>query len=288
MRNIVLNIIAVLLLLVIAVGIFTMPRFNYDEMHRQQASLDQRLHFVESNLIRAANEASGSAAPLRDLIENLSHDYSIATEQIAQHQVTIEKILSILDNLQTGNSLSPNKENQAQKHEFKSTYLEPIELSKELRSTADNYSPRKLSQADFNEFVSTMIDSKLVPYSNFSEIPPDKQVSLQIAYRRYKNVLALVAQQEQVILSELKDMADESNDFVDIPNSAADPNEYLKVFQDRKIGITASEPLDPLGVRRVYHFPYEANPIFIELDKSRDNARYHLIRDVADSFTDRG
>jgi hypothetical protein len=282
----ILNVPAIVLMLLIAGGLYFSSRITYDNVVAEQALLKERQRTLEERVASALTRSNSAFDDLTASLDGLTESYAAISEAISLQTHTVSELQARLAALEqrilTGDAVPSTA--VTTRDLFTDEYTSPIQLSKELRESADRVSPRVLEEARSSEaLLSFALGSGLIEYENREAVPSEVVAAFERLYSRYKDCMSLLTQQEKVRIHALMAQADQEGDYVDIPRDVPDTQKVLEEtgFTERGMGITQMITIKELDVRRFYSFPYERHNEFVKLGEMRDNARDHLVRDLS-------
>lgn len=280
MSNKALNVVTILLLMIVAFGIFTIPQFNYDELmnkqswlERQVVQLSNRVEAFDSMPMSPADRAKRLAAlrrldALPGLISGLRDDYQVFSELLARSESAAE------------GAESQRLEGDSLRNE-RVGYTDPLVLPDELREIAETIAPRVLLDSGFESFLSQAVESGIVSTDTDPEALPERFVnSARRVFSIYSANMELIRQEMLLHVEEEVASATATGDYVQVPLDSAEHGTPT-VDAPSTIGVQHVQLDHENGVKRVYAFPVEEYPELIEYyEEMRQNARDHLVRDM--------
>jgi hypothetical protein len=125
--------------------------------------------------------------------------------------------------------------------------------------------------------VSHAVDVGLI--RPLDELEPEVKTALFRSFSLYKLNIGLINYAENLHIRELVQESAEAGRYVEVPIVTDD--DALQRVTVSQGGILHLQTLRDQGVRRVYRFPTEEFPEFAVYNQQRDNARDHMVKDIA-------
>jgi hypothetical protein len=283
------NLITILLLALIAAGLWAMPRFNYNVLLARQTALEEEHMKLLDKLERLTRLTGGEDPPRRaallkslDALPNLVtsleadlHALFASSSDVLRELAALQGRVAALEAREEPGAPERDHGPGGSVLQSAARRTEPIELSPELRSTADVFSSRGIAQESFESFLASLGEAKLLPGGGLAG---EIHLSLLELYTLHRMALAVVAYAERLHITELAEQATDARDYSDVPLDA--DSEDLRRVSTVSKGAIHARRIEDLGVLRVFRFPFERFPELADFERQRDNARDHLVRDV--------
>jgi hypothetical protein len=288
-----LNVCVVVLLSIIAVGIFTVPKFNYDVLVARQSKNESLLYTLQDRMdkvsllsgpkqgertaaLEVLDQFPGVVSQLRGQLGAISEEQAAAHAELSGHRTRIEKLEG---SPATGKATESPGSNGALPEPVRGgSYLEPVRLPEELTRKAGRFSSRGTAEMKLEDFVAASIESSLVRLKEPGEISSQGLEHINQVFELYKLNISLVQAEQQLHIQDLVQKRTLSGDYIDLP---LDPGVLSEEVPPDQVGIRFVKLFNESGVKRVFDFPLDSYPEINTFNEMRDNARDHLVRDVA-------
>jgi len=289
-----LNVAAVVLLAVIALGIFTIPRFNYEALVARQTKLEKLSNALIDRLRKIdllAGPKDGQRGAALEWLDQLpaliaevkkgfgdqSEQESSILEELAQHRTQlhgIEERLRTLEAPGRHEPAVPPLQGTAVQH---SVEKEKVELPEELAKKAAKISPRGIVEMALEDFVYEFIQAGFIQAENAGQVGEEDRRRLGRRLDFFKLQMSLIQAEQALHFQELVESRTRAGDFLELPERA---NEVSERLLPDEVGVRVVKLFPESGVKRVFQFPIETYPEIEEFNAMRDEARDRLVRDV--------
>jgi len=282
-----LNITAVVLLSTIALGVFTVPKFNYGILVSRQNAFEIRLNTVQERLGKIdplSGPKEGERVAVLEVIDQVpgalgevsSRLAALSEEQSALHGELADQ-RSRLEGLE-GAAKPASRAQPSQVPALPGgSYTEAIRLPDDLTRKAARFPPRATSDTKLEDFLGAAIEAGLLALEHPGQVSPEGMERLGQIFELFKLNMSMVQLEQDLYIRREVEKRTISGDFVELPD---DSKPVTLELQPDEVGIQFVKLLDP-GVKRVFWFPLEDYPEINTYNELRDNVRDHLIRDVA-------
>ena len=280
-----LNIISILLLILLIVGVFAMPRFNYEKLVAQQADLLNRQRTLEDkfhdlNILKGDDEKKRYAVfetmdQIPQLLDTLHKEYSRFLG-VFDYLKDLDRRIKILENAPSDGVNEPVLRQEALEESL--GYLEPIDLETELKKKADTLIAKAIYEGQFEDFINSCLKSKILPFENQEDILPEALESFARFFSTFKLAIMWTDYKERVQIRELIKAAIEKGAYDEVPITKS--GETLDMPGLKEAGYVHVKKYKELGVQRVFRFPYSEYPEMVEFISLRENALHHLLSDA--------
>jgi len=265
-----LNIVAVLLLGAIAIGVYSIPRFNYQAIVSKQEVLSKQLgvlhHKITSIPTSGANMQASvlSVKQLRDDLAELRALLSSMTARQAQEGDLANQAIDTRE--------SPNR-----RVAYSSSYTEPIELPAELRQLASQLPGELVLQVEFPQVLERLLELGILKGESVGSLPERDLERAHEIFDLFGSNLKLIQAEQQQFLEEEISKATEAGDYIEVP---LDSTIKQPPIQTGKGGVVLVREVAELGVQRRFEFPRGKYPELEYLSEARRNARDHFVQDI--------
>ena len=292
-----LNVIAVVLLALIALLVFALPRFNYQALVARQTDVEIRVRTVDDRLSKLdlfadptkpnrvallgwIEQAPSVFSDLRESLDMLSGQVSVLTVHQSQIDSRLGAIEGELGALRAKAAPSDPTE-RLEDHwptGLSARYLDPIQLPDEISQKAKRLSSGKMSQVkNEEELLDEILRVELVSPDAIKSLSPDAKDRIRQLLEIFQLNYKLIQSDGNLLVQRLVEEKTRGGDFVELPLA---PGPIEEEATREIVGITFVKLLRDLGVKRVYQFPVEEFPEIDRLEEFRSIARDHLISDV--------
>ncbi len=282
--NLVTNIIVVILLVIIAIGIFTAPRFNYGKLVERQVMVENEVLSIQEKMHDKTLEIDSLSGMVSKVIDELSGNFTILSERIAELLLRVEfferDLHSLKETIKGKDNIEIPKSSMELLTQFQKSYTSPLELPDELKEKSYSLTdPLTLSQFDFPKFISSIINANLIPFSNYDQVPKNLLQELKQIRELYTTNINLLMDQERLRVSSLVDEANEQGNYTEVPMDA-NSDQISTNLHDKRPGLRHTRSYPELGVKRIYIFPFEIYKDWNTFQEQQLNARDHFVRDI--------
>jgi len=290
MRNrlyLVLNIACVIFLILITIGIFSIPQFNYKAILSNQNDFELRLksleyRFEKLNLL-SDGEIHKKVAVLtildeipmliKDLNQELFDYYSKLSVSLIKINHLDQRLILLENNLHINHIImNTNNDNIIEPSE-------PINLPEGLKVISDSFSSKDMADWNYDKFIDESIGRNLFsPFKSKMEISKDLNDYLSLLFSFFQSSIKLINLQEKIKLQEIIEQATEVGDYSELPIN--DHNVETISPNISGGGVLYGKLLKDLGVKRIYKLSYENFPELLSYYEMRDNVKNHLFNNM--------
>jgi len=283
--NLTSNIIVIALLGIIAIGAFTVPRFNYSKLVDRQARVETEFLSVKGEAEAKSREIEALHVIVSKPVEDLIASFSSVSEKLSN----LSERLSLLEQannalrLESATELTTEDLDNLPAQEqlltrFQRDYTSPITLPDDLRRKIHEKLPfpNPLSKLEFPQFLATLQDAGILA----SQIPDTLQEEIATVRQLFLVHLGLLNSQKQIRIAQLIDQANETGNFTEVAMNASS-EEVRDKLHEKRPGLTHVRAYPSLGVKRYFVFPFDEYRDWMRFDEMELNVRDHLLRDIA-------
>ncbi len=281
------NMIALLLLVVIGIGVYTVPKFNYEVLVARQTKLESQLYTFQDRLSKidwtsGTKEVERRAAlgvidtlpatitQLRTGLGTVSEELAVIHAELAEHGAELRKL--------EGQAKEPTERKESALPLEVATYTQPIKLALDLADKAKRLSARIMAERTLDDVLPQLAEAGIIGGPGESSLTQEAIDRIGQRLHLLKVNLSLIDAEQNLYIQELVEQKTSTGDFSDVPNSGGTIIE--KDVLDGP-GIRFVKIIPEVGIKRVFAFPLEDYPEMDVYNELRQNVRDHFVRDVA-------